>query len=301
VIAPFEAAVKNRLFAFLHASGLTRLAAWWNRKRVTILCYHGVTERGERGPDDPFGLHVRRARFVAQLDHLARYYRVVSLRDYLEAKRERRPLPDYSVVLTFDDGYRNILTVAAPCLSERGLPASIFLITDRVREKPSLDLDLAWAPGDDEAYLTWDEVGELERSQALEFGSHTRSHPKLSLLSKREMELELVESRAAITDHSGSGSVAFAYPYGDYSDSVVAEARAAGYICALTTDEGPNHLSEDLFTLRRTLIGDDDDVPAFAARVSGLAAWMGRAAAFLRKSRPGSRQSVGRSARPEQT
>ncbi|HWP42162.1 MAG TPA: polysaccharide deacetylase family protein [Blastocatellia bacterium] len=278
--------MKKRVFVLLHTTGITRLAAWWNRKRVAILCYHGVTGRAKRSPRDPFGLHIRRERFAAQLDYLMRHHRVISLGQYLQARRERKPLPDYSVVLTFDDGYRNLLTAALPCLIERGLPVSVFLITGRIRQENHNDLDRNWTPEDDETYLSWDEARALEREGLVTIGSHTCTHPKLSLLSSEEVERELKESREAIAMQLGDRNMPFAYPYGDYSDCVVEQARSAGYVCALTTDEGLNDLEADVFTLRRTLIGDDDDVPAFAARVSGVTAWIGKAAALLKRSAP---------------
>ena len=64
--------MKKFLFAFLYATGVTRLAAWWYRHRVVFLCYHGVTGLAERSPSDPHGLHVRRERFENQLDFLRR-------------------------------------------------------------------------------------------------------------------------------------------------------------------------------------------------------------------------------------
>ena len=177
--------LKKTIFALLYYAGLTRLASRWNRKRVTILCYHGVTERADRSPDDPSGLHVRLDRFRSQLDYLERHHRVLSLSDYLKARREGKPLPDYSVVLTFDDGYRNFFTVVAPCLIESGLPASVFLITDRIVEAGRDDRNACWTPDDDRAFLSWGEVSELEKMPGIYIGSHTCSHAMRSSLSAR--------------------------------------------------------------------------------------------------------------------
>ncbi|HET9529635.1 MAG TPA: polysaccharide deacetylase family protein [Blastocatellia bacterium] len=284
--------MKERVFAYLHLIGITRLARWLNRRRVTVLCYHGVTERPKRSVRDPAGLHVRRDRFIAQIDYLKRHYRVISLSDYLKARRERKPLPPYSVVITFDDGYRNFLTVAAQRLAERGLPAAVFLVTDRIREEGHRAPASRWSAEDDEAYLSWVEVLELGGKPGIEIGSHTCTHPKLSKLTKQEIERELKESREAIRARLGGRDIPFAYPYGDYSDCVIDQSRRAGYVCALTTDEGPNDFDENIFALRRTLIGDDDDLPAFAARVSGLAAWIGKAARLVK--RPATGQAGGR-------
>ena len=109
--------MKRTFFSILHKLRITRFAAWWNRKRVIILCYHGVTERHNRHPSDQYGLHIRADRFETQLNYLRRHYNVISLAKFLEARRDNKPLPERSVVLTFDDGYRNFLTSALPRLA----------------------------------------------------------------------------------------------------------------------------------------------------------------------------------------
>jgi peptidoglycan/xylan/chitin deacetylase (PgdA/CDA1 family) len=261
--------MKKTFFTVLHKVGLTRLAAWWNRKRVVILCYHGVTERPRRHPADHAGMHIRADRFEAQLDYLRRNYNVISLADFLKARENNDSLPDRSVVLTFDDGYRNFLTGALPRLIARNMPVSVFLITDRIRNQNGLDIK-AWAESDDEIFLSWDEVKELQR-HGVEFGSHTCSHPKLSELRAAEAERELRTSHETIASYLSQVTMPLAFPYGSYSETVIAMTRTLPYTCALTTDAGTNSSLTDPFLLRRNLIGDDDDEALFAARVSGLA------------------------------
>jgi peptidoglycan/xylan/chitin deacetylase (PgdA/CDA1 family) len=262
--------MKRILFTVLHKLQLTRFAAWCNRKRVIILCYHGVTERPNRSPSDPAGLHIRGDRFEAQLNYLRRHYRVISLAKFLEARRTNAPLPNHSVVLTFDDGYRNFLTGALPRLAEREMPASVFLITDRIPAE-SQSGNNGWSELDDQTFLSWEEVRELSQ-HGVEFGSHTCSHRKLSQMEATDAENELRVSQQQIGGHLSQSAMPLAFPYGAYSDAVVAMARELPYTCALTTDAGTNGPSTDLFLLRRNLIGDDDDEALFAARVSGLSA-----------------------------
>jgi peptidoglycan/xylan/chitin deacetylase (PgdA/CDA1 family) len=266
--------MKRFVFTLLNVIGATRFAAWRSRKQVKILCYHGVTRRTQRIFHNPHGLHVQHDRFVAHLNHLQRRYRVISLREYLAAMREGKPLPHYSVILTFDDGYRNFLTVIAPHLAERAMPASVFLITDRLEKYRDAKLNGSWTPADDETCLSWAEAQELERQQSIEFGSHTCSHLELPLLSPQEIRHEIGDSYSAIAANTKNDLVPLAYPRGKYSEPIVEQARAVGYACALTTDVGANDMNSDLFTLKRILIGDEDDKAAFAARVSGLAHWL---------------------------
>ncbi len=263
--------VKAIAFQLLYVCGITRFVAWCNRKRLVILCYHGVTERSMRHPRDRFGLHVRHDRFVAQMDYLQRHYRVIALPEYLKAREEERALPPYSVVLTFDDGFRNFLTAALPRLAQRRLPVTMFLITDLVGDGPTRPPIDRWHMEDDETHLSWTEVKHLQQHERVIFGSHTRSHAKLPDLLQDAVAHELRDSYAAIRSHLPEySSVPLAYPYGRYSDRVIEQARAIGYVCGLTCDIGGNHKTTDLFLLQRVLIGDDDTRAAFAARVAGI-------------------------------
>ncbi len=267
--------MKRSFFSLLHKLGITRLAAWWNRKRVIILCYHGVTERLNRHPSDISGLHIRADRFETQLNYLRQHYQVISLSEFIEARKNNLSLPDRSVVLTFDDGYRNFLTSALPRLIARDMRVSVFLITDRISPERQSHVN-EWTESDDETFMSWQEIKELQQ-HGVEFGSHTCSHRKLSEIAAVEAEHELRVSHETIAAHLSRSAMPFAFPYGSYSEAIVALTRELPYTCALTTDAGTNAPQTDLFVLRRNLIGDDDDEALFAARVSGLTALLQRA------------------------
>src|SRR5256885_5764620 len=136
--------MKKLFFNLLYLAGITNFVAWYNRRRTVFLCYHGVTKRGGRPATDPTGLHVNHRRFADQLDYLSRRYNIISLRDYLSARAEGRQLPNYSLVLSFDDGFRNFRSVALPLLVARGIPATVFLITGNADHQPEPDSDNSW-------------------------------------------------------------------------------------------------------------------------------------------------------------
>jgi peptidoglycan/xylan/chitin deacetylase (PgdA/CDA1 family) len=268
--------MKKFLFALLYRLGATRFAAWWNRDRVVFLCYHGVTQSPCRSSDDPKGLHVNHLQFVAHLDFLQRHYNIISLGDYLAAHNNGRSMRPYSVVLTFDDGFRNFLTVAAPLLAAREIPATVFLITDKAAENSAGNRGLAWTPEDDQRYLSWSEAQMLKAEHGFEFGSHTCSHSPLLGLSTAETERELRHSFDKLITQLAVEKPTLSYPKGEFSSLLAADAQKLGYACALTTDRGRNEIDHDLFTLGRTLIGDDDDQASFAVRVSGMRWWLVR-------------------------
>lgn len=268
--------MKNFLFTVLYCLRVTKLAAWWHRRRVTILCYHGVTKRSDGWADNTKGLHVNHLRFASHLDFLQRHHNIISLGEYLLARSQGRPLRDYSVVLTFDDGFRNFLTVAAPMLAQRRIPATVFLITDKAREETPGERSSTWTPDDDRLYLSWTEARTLKEVYGVEFGSHTCSHSPLLGLSEAETQRELLHSFNQLVSHLGVTEPTLSYPKGEYSTLLAEEARKLGYSCALTTDRGQNELGHDRFTLGRSLIGNYDDRASFAVRVSGLRWWLVR-------------------------
>jgi peptidoglycan/xylan/chitin deacetylase (PgdA/CDA1 family) len=277
--------VKRATFLLLRALGITRAVAWTTRRQVKILCYHGVTE-ARKPPGDPHDMQVHVDRLEAHLDHLRRRYRVISLREYLDAVRAGVALPPRTVVITFDDGYRNLLTVAAPVLARHGLPASIFIVTQWVDASAGNGGERRWLAEDDTSFLSWSDVRVLASFENLEVGSHTHTHAELPTVAPVAAEDELRRSLDTIRSKVGADVMPLAYPKGRYADWVVDLARETGYTCGLTTDGGGNGPAPDVFRLRRTLIGDEEEA-AFAARVAGLGWWLSRLQAAVRgRARP---------------
>lgn len=122
---------KARLFrvaaSALSRSGLlmplTRVAGYAVPAVFQVLTYHRVND-----DDDPFFPALPTAIFEAQMRHLAQAYRVLTVEE-LTARARVGTLPRNAVAVTFDDGYRDTLTHAAPILARYGLPATIFLAT----------------------------------------------------------------------------------------------------------------------------------------------------------------------------
>jgi len=103
-----------------------------------ILMYHrvlpidsDVSERPEweRCRSLP-GILVSPKMFDAQMRFLARKYKVISLDQLLRCLDSGNPLPPRSVVITFDDGWRDNYVYAYPVLEKYNLPATIFLSTE---------------------------------------------------------------------------------------------------------------------------------------------------------------------------
>jgi len=107
-------------------TGLTALltrAAGRGEPRVPVLCFHRVND-----DRDPFFPAMPTAVFERQMAYVARAYRVVGLDEMLD-RTDRGELPGNALVVTFDDGYRDNLTHAAPILARHRIAATVFLST----------------------------------------------------------------------------------------------------------------------------------------------------------------------------
>jgi peptidoglycan/xylan/chitin deacetylase (PgdA/CDA1 family) len=106
----------------------------WVRSRLTdfvlVLGYHRVAHAAA----DPYGLCVRPDHFAEQLDVLRRSGCVISFASLLEGLRNDT-LPRRAIVLTFDDGYQDILHTVQPILASYDVPAGTFIIAGMLGEE----------------------------------------------------------------------------------------------------------------------------------------------------------------------
>jgi peptidoglycan/xylan/chitin deacetylase (PgdA/CDA1 family) len=94
---------------------------------LRILAYHRVAELRDTPAVDSRSVSAAPDGFARQMKHLARFYRVVSMPEVLEAVEKGRPLPKRAVLITFDDAYADFAEIAWPILKQFGLPATMFV------------------------------------------------------------------------------------------------------------------------------------------------------------------------------
>jgi peptidoglycan/xylan/chitin deacetylase (PgdA/CDA1 family) len=123
----------------IHFSGLAILTRHLTRSRIPILTYHSVSDAGDSRPSclDLTRMRVAPAEFRKQMEHVARHYNTVTLRDVVRARRGEAPLPAHPCVITFDDGYVDGYETVAPVLEELGLTATFFVV-GRITKKGEL-------------------------------------------------------------------------------------------------------------------------------------------------------------------
>ncbi len=124
--------IKITAGAFLYYCGLFHLVrAWRNRlgARLTILTFHRIGESARethRKPGLPT-LYLNPDAFRGLVDFVGSSFHPISFQHYLRQTRTGQPLQPDSVILTFDDGYREVYDKAWPVLRAAQLSAAVFL------------------------------------------------------------------------------------------------------------------------------------------------------------------------------
>ena len=224
------------------------------RQIIPILLYHSVADH----PSDfaaPYA--VGPATFRRHLDAVAATGATTLTVSGMLAAIAAGRLPERPVLVTFDDGYRDTLTAAAPALAERGMTSTVYVTTGVVDGR---------SPGGD-PMLNWSEIGELA-ALGYEIGAHSHTHPQLDTLSAAEMRREVAGSRTRLQDGTSLPIDSFAYPHG-YSDARVRRAvRDAGFSSACSVKNALSSPSDPEFTLSRLMVmatATDDEVVGWLA------------------------------------
>ncbi|MGZ4389903.1 MAG: polysaccharide deacetylase family protein, partial [Gaiellaceae bacterium] len=217
-----------------------------------ILEYHRVGPLRPTLPAISRRLTVDPATFGSQMEWLQRHgFHAATMRQAYDALALGRPLPPRPVMVTFDDGYRDVLWNAAPVLHRLRMPATEFVITGRV-------------DGQDPSFLTWPELRRLQRA-GFAIGSHTVTHADLPALPPAQALGQLERSRAALLAHLRRPADWLAYPCGRVDAAVVGLARRAGYLLGVTERPGAVQSAADPLELHRFEVLDTTGVAGFSA------------------------------------
>lgn len=104
--------------------------------------------------------------------------------------------------------------------------------------------------------MDWDEVRRMARD-GFEFGAHTLGHTVLTMESPERMEREIVESKLAIERELNTPVRDFAYCNGWYSEEVIRLLKQHGFRSGVTTEDMPNRVGADPFTLKRKVLWEN--------------------------------------------
>ncbi|MDX2226483.1 MAG: polysaccharide deacetylase family protein [Verrucomicrobiae bacterium] len=211
---------------------------------ITILCYHQFDR-----PGNPYSVSSEEFRRHLQTFR-DRGYTVIPLSRALDFWQGKTPaLPEKSLVITIDDGFRSVHQKAYPLLKEFNYPWVFYIYTDFVDSGAGA--------------VTWDHLREMMRD-GMEIGCHSKSHSLMTKRGKRgdeEYEKWLVEEtltpKKILEEKLGVPIRSFAYPYGGYNALVRKFTEAAGYEAITTVSGANNYSGSDPRDLNRFVITRD--------------------------------------------
>lgn len=126
--------MKHAILRLMQETGAFAPFRFANRGKALIVMYH----RFSREEGTPM---VSARAFAEQIDYLTSHYRIVPLSFVAARLGAGKPLPPRVAVLTIDDAYSDVYDIAFPILRERGVPATVFVVTDFAERKTWLWTD----------------------------------------------------------------------------------------------------------------------------------------------------------------
>jgi len=209
-------------------------------------------------------------------------------------------IPNNTIIITFDDGYKSLYKDVFPIVKEYKIPVTIYLTSDyighdepfwwdielsrKIRRKNNYShAELKKLPNNikkqkilelktnsfSNGLLSWDEVYEMNKSEFIDFQSHSKTHSCLLYLSTKEANDEIVGSKKELEKKLNKEITSFSYPFGDFNDEHVDIVKKAGYKSAVTTRCGINILNTDEYKFLR-MTPTPHSVYRFASSIHGL-------------------------------
>lgn len=284
--------IKTGAAGVLSQTGMDRMLGSLG-KAPLVIGYHRVVEDFASSAEISIpSMLISRRMLEQQLDWIGRRFRFVSLEELGARLESNSGLEKPLAAITFDDGYRDFYDLALPLLKQKGVPATVFVVTDlvgttRVQAHDKLYLLLAKRYGatrqlledlpqaeveriiakleaetsiPEETWrsfysLTWGMLAAILRA-GMSVGSHTRTHVLMTKEDGPRRREEAAGSRQELERRLGIQIRHFAYPSGQFNTASVNAVAAAGYRFAYTTCSHQDS-RHPLLTVPRTLFWEN--------------------------------------------
>lgn len=227
---------------------------------LPIIMYHSVVEReGNCGEYVTDSMTLR-----ADIEYLIKNgYTAVTFSQVIDYVYKGKPLPEKPVVLTFDDGCYNFLTVVMPMLKEYGVCATLSVVgsfAQKEKEQSQKQSSLY-------SYLTFEQIKEISKCGYVEIASHSYNMHSLDVRKgslKTETESfeeyrsrflsDLLVNNKLLSDNCSVTPLVYTYPYGFVCEESLELVKACRFLVSLGVDEHPNYITSDpecLYCLHR--------------------------------------------------
>jgi len=205
---------------------------------IVVLMYHRFNEHQHQSTSIDKEIFFEQMKFLKDEG-----FTILPLSDLILFFNKKKNLPNKTIFITIDDGYKSVYKHAYPILKEFNFPFSVFLSTDFVSDSENSD------------FMNWEMLKELKSNNG-EIYNHTSDHSSLLKISKAKALKIINKSQKILQKELGEVSLIFSYPYGESNLDIENLIREQGFKLAFSQQSGPIHFYENIFRLPRFSINN---------------------------------------------
>jgi len=245
--------------------------------RVSVLGYHDFTSSSQATE-----MLLPVAKLRSQLDDIKNNnLNVITLEAFIAWKKGEKNVPDRSILITIDDGWKSVYTEAFPVFKEFNYPFTLYLYKNYV-------------DGGGRA-LTTPMIQEMLDSGLCTIGSHSVSHPfpsKFKSMKKKGKEsynkfldTEFGLSKSFLEEKFSTSISTYAYPGGYHTEEMYEKAEKFNYDMLFTVIPGKVKRDSPNHTLNRYIVlGTHDNIFKYAITFKNLSSSEPNATALVIKT-----------------
>jgi peptidoglycan/xylan/chitin deacetylase (PgdA/CDA1 family) len=220
---------------------------------IPVLMYHYIGDLPANADATRKGLTVSTQNFEDQVNFLATQgYSSITLDQLYAYLTKGQPIPDKSVVFSFDDGYADTFENAVPILEAHHMTGVFGIITGFA--------------GTNSNYATWQQIITAQK-QDMVIVSHSYSHPDFASKDQVYQDYNIAKSTVDLTQELGSPPSYFIYPYGKYNSTTEQVLKDHGYVMSFTTSYGFVRRGQNLLELPRVRVHGAETLPTFICEI----------------------------------
>lgn len=215
---------------------------------VPILMYHAIEELDKGASALKRTWTVSPAAFAEQMAYLqAEGWTTVAPGELAAYLTAGEPLPPRPLLISLDDGYKEVYSVVYPMLKDTPLRPVLYIPPDHIGLR---------------AYLDWTQLRELVAA-GFWLGSHGYDHTDLRQANDADLSRQVGDSKRVLEEALGVTIDSFCYPYGGYDRRTLAALEAHGYTSAVTLNPTVYQVPGDPLRLSRLLVSYDMTLEEF--------------------------------------
>jgi len=215
--------------------------------QVSVLCYHDFSTGTSTNP-----MIMQADKFRTQMKAIQEAgIPVITMEHFNAWLAGEKNVPDPCIVITIDDGWKAVHSIAMPILKEYGFPFTVFLYQNYV--------DIGGRS------LKLEEIEDIMENGG-EIGCHSKTHTNMADRKnwsdedyRNYLRRELGESQKFLEETLGVTPKTFAYPFGKYSDEAIEVAKEFGYTALFTVNGRRAKWDDPRGEIGRFVIHGDND------------------------------------------